>query len=62
MQKRSIVHKNSLKLDEETYPEPWPYKEKGFHFILHYYDFFFLPQAKHFILFYPFDRNFSYLP
>lgn len=50
MQKRSIVHKNSLKLDEETYPEPWPYKEKGFHFILHYYDFFFC--LKQNILFY----------
>lgn len=28
-QKRTIVGKNKLKLDQDTYPEPWPYKGKG---------------------------------
>uniref|UniRef100_A0A915B7T7 NADH dehydrogenase [ubiquinone] 1 alpha subcomplex subunit 10, mitochondrial n=3 Tax=Parascaris univalens TaxID=6257 RepID=A0A915B7T7_PARUN len=31
-QKRTIVHKSLLHLDPEKYPEPWPYKEKGFNF------------------------------
>lgn len=29
-QKRTIVEKSKLKLDPDTYPEPWPYKEKGY--------------------------------
>uniref|UniRef100_A0A915PGL4 NADH dehydrogenase [ubiquinone] 1 alpha subcomplex subunit 10, mitochondrial n=1 Tax=Setaria digitata TaxID=48799 RepID=A0A915PGL4_9BILA len=29
-QKRTIVEKSKLKLDLDTYPEPWPYKEKGY--------------------------------
>lgn len=31
-QKRTIVEKSKLKLDPDTYPEPWPYKEKGYTF------------------------------
>ncbi|VDN91166.1 unnamed protein product [Brugia pahangi] len=29
-QKRTIVEKNKLKLDPDAYPEPWPYKQKGY--------------------------------
>ncbi|MCP9259129.1 NADH dehydrogenase [ubiquinone] 1 alpha subcomplex subunit 10, mitochondrial [Dirofilaria immitis] len=29
-QKRTIVEKSKLRLDLDTYPEPWPYKEKGY--------------------------------
>ncbi|EFO23371.1 deoxynucleoside kinase [Loa loa] len=29
-QKRTIVKKSKLKLDPDTYPKPWPYKEKGY--------------------------------
>ncbi|VDO52175.1 unnamed protein product, partial [Onchocerca flexuosa] len=29
-QKRTIVEKSKLRLDPDTYPEPWPYREKGY--------------------------------
>lgn len=35
-QKRSICVKEHLRLDEEIYPKPWPYKEKGSSFVVEF--------------------------
>lgn len=39
-QTRTIVEKSRLKLDD-TYPDPWPYKEKGYKKFCHCSPFFY---------------------